>query len=109
MYVCIYLHVPRCSHITCVCTLNTVWALPNYHLVTLYHPLLFLTFDGEVCCHILIMSSHAPGEGGKNAPVQITEGPSMVARFARSRVVITVLTSTPISAATSVIDALFAP
>ena len=36
------------------------------------------------------MSSHAPGEGGKNAPVQITEGPSTVARFERSRVVIAI-------------------
>lgn len=35
------------------------------------------------------MSSHAPGEGGKNAPVQITEGPSTVVRFERSRVVTT--------------------
>jgi len=26
------------------------------------------------------MNSHAPGEGGKNAPVQITEGPLIAAR-----------------------------
>ena len=79
-YVCIlyqYLHVSRCSHITDAYMSNTVWILPNLHLV-LYHLPLSPTLDGEVCCYASIMSSHAPGEGGKNSPVQITEGPSIV-------------------------------
>jgi hypothetical protein len=77
-------------------TPSTVWILPNHHLV-LYYPPSSLTLDGEVRRYIPTMSSHAPGEGGKNAPLQITEGPSIAsAHFARSRVVITVLTSTPI-------------
>ena len=50
----------------------------NFNLrLVLHRPPLFLTLGGQVRCYTLIMSSHAPGEGGKNAPMQITEGPSI--------------------------------
>ena len=92
MYLYVYLYCDVA--ILPACMSNNVWTPFNFHIhLVLRHPPLFLTLDREVRRHVPIMSSHAPGEGGKNAPVQITEGPSIAARFVW---VITVLTRTPI-------------
>ena len=72
----------------CACQIPYGTLLISILFSTSHHRSRSLTLDGEVRHHILIMSSHAPGEGGKNAPVQITEGPSV----ARSLTVIAVLT-----------------
>ena len=82
MYV--YFHLLRVVAISpaCICRILYELLIFNIHLV-LYRPPSSLKFDGEVYHRTLAMSSHAPGEGGKNAPVQITEGPSIIPAIRR--------------------------
>ena len=64
------------------CMCRILYKLFNLDRV-LYRSPPSLPLDGEVRRHASIMSSHAPGEGGKNTPVQITEGPSTVSTIRR--------------------------